>query len=84
LPFSAEEINRIIDLKNQKDGSQLNVFNLNGSLILFNSYEDDLFNRFSSGSLPIDVDDFWACQTEDDVLDTFRELLKEIVLEKLL
>jgi len=37
----------------------------------------------SESSLPISIDDFELCETEEDVEDTFAEVLGEIIEDKL-
>lgn len=83
MTFTEEEINRIINLKDS-EGRQLDVFSLGGILYLDDGDASKGSCRFSAHSLPIDVDSFWACESEEDVLNTFSDCLKDVILEKLL
>ena len=82
MTFTEEEINRIINLKDS-EGKPLDVFSLGGVLYLDDGDDSKGSCRFTAHSLPICVDDFWACESEEDVLEQFHKSLKEIVLEKL-
>lgn len=86
--FTLEQINDIIDLKG-KDGRQIDIFELHGILFLGNSENRkwDLsknYTKSSEGKIPISIDDFEFCETEDEVRDTFNEALKEAIANKLL
>jgi len=39
--------------------------------------------KYSEHSLPISIDDFELCETEEDVEDTFAKILEEVVADKL-
>jgi hypothetical protein len=40
--------------------------------------------KYNEHSLPITIDDFELCETEEDVEDTFAKILEEVVTEKLI
>ena len=83
MAFTEEEINRIVALKDS-GGKPLDVFSLAGVLHLDDGDLSKGSCRFSAHSLPIGVDAFWACESEEDVLATFNDCLKDAILEKLL
>lgn len=86
--FTYEQINDIIDLRG-RDGRQIDIFNLHGVLFIGN-IEDrtwDLskkYTRLSEHNIPISMDDFEDCDTEDEVRDTFGAELKDAITDKLL
>lgn len=86
--FTREQINDIIDLKG-KDGRQIDIFELYGILFLGNSEnrEWDLnknYTKFSEHDIPISMDDFEDCETEDDVRNAFSDEMKEMIMDRLL
>jgi len=81
--FTQEEINRIVALKDS-GGKPLDVFSLGGVLYLDDGDNSKGNCKFAAHSLPIYIDDFWACETDEDVLNTFNDCLKDVILEKLL
>ena len=86
--FVLEQINNIIDLRG-KDGRQIDVFKLHGVLFIGNTEDrawdlNKKYIRLSEHSIPILLDDFEDCETEDDVRKTFGEELKETIIDKLL
>lgn len=86
--FTREEINNIINLRGWNK-EQIDIFNLHGLLFLGNlkdgEYDlNERYTKFSQHYLPILYEDFEDCETEDDVIDTFGELLLEVVNDKLL
>jgi len=86
--FTQEQINDIIDLRG-KDGRQIDIFNLHGVLFIGNT-EDGVWDlnkkyiRLSEHNIPIILDDFEDCETEDDVRNTFGEELNDMIIDKLL
>lgn len=86
--FTREQINDIIGLKGN-DGRQIDIFKLHGVLFLGN-YENkewDLsknYTKLSEHNLPISMDGFEDCETEDDVRNVFALELEEIIVDKLL
>lgn len=86
--FTQEQINNIIDLRG-KDGRQIDIFNLHGVLFIGNP-EDGMWDlnkkyiRLSEHNIPISIDDFEDCETEDDVQNTFSTELEEMIIDKLL
>lgn len=86
--FTQEQINDIIDLRG-KDGRQIDIFKLHGVLFVGNT-EDKVWDlnkkyvRLSEHNIPISLDDFEDCETEDDVRNTFGEELKDAITDKLL
>ena len=86
--FTQEQINDIIDLRG-KDGRQIDIFKLYGILFVGNT-EDRVWDlnkkyvKLSEHNIPISLDDFEDCDTEDEVRDTFGEELKDVIIDKLL
>ncbi len=86
--FTEEQINDIIDLRG-KDGRQIDIFNLYGILFVGNT-EDRVWNldkkyvKLSEHDIPMSLDDFENCETEDDIRDTFGEELNDMIIDKLL
>lgn len=86
--FTREQINDIVGLKGN-DGRQIDIFELHGVLFLGNSEggEWDLsknYTKFSEHNVPISMNDFEDCETEDDVIDAFGSVLEEMIVDKLL
>lgn len=86
--YTEEEINNIIDLKGY-DGRQIDIFKLHGVLFIGNpeNGEWDLaknYTRLSEHSVPISLEDFEDCESEDEVRETFGEELKNTIIDKLL
>ena len=86
--FILEQINNIIGLRGH-DGIQIDIFKLHGVLFIGNEECGawDLnknYLRLSEHSIPISLDDFEYCETEDEVRDTFSETLKNAIIDKLL
>lgn len=86
--FTQEQINNIIDLR-WHDGRQIDIFKLHGVLLVGNAENgvwdlDKNYLRLSEHNIPITMDDFEYCETEDEVRDTFSEELKDAIIEKLL
>jgi len=85
--WTEEEINRIIDLKDWQ-GNPIDIFDLHGVLYLGNSpgKEWDItknYVMFSEHSLPILLQEFQWCETEEEVRETFREVLLRTIEQKL-
>lgn len=86
--FTQEQINNIIDLRGN-DGRQIDIFKLHGILFIGN-IEDKVWNldkkyvKLSQHNVPMSLDDFEDCETEDDVRNTFAEELKDTIIDKLL
>ena len=86
--FTQEQINDIIGLRG-KDGRQIDIFKLHGVLFVGNAENGvwDLnknYLRLSEHDIPISMDDFEFCETEDEVRNTFGEELKDAIMDKLL
>lgn len=86
--FTREQINDIINLKGN-DGRQIDIFELYGVLFLGNSENRkwDLnknFIKLSEHNIPIYMDDFEDCETEDDVCNAFSDELKGMTVDRLL
>lgn len=86
--FTQEQINDISDLRG-RDGRQIDIFKLHGVLFIGNIEDGtwDLgkkYTRLSGHNIPISMDDFEDCETEDDVRNTFGEELKDVIIDKLL
>lgn len=86
--FTLEQINNLIDLRGN-DGRQIDIFKLHGVLFIGNTGNGkwDLsknYMKLSEHSVPILLDDFEDCETEDDVRNTFSEELEEAIIDKLL
>ena len=86
--FTREQINDIISLKGH-DGRQIDIFELHGVLFIGNGEGGtwDLnknYLRLSEHRIPISMDDFEYCDTEDEVRNTFSETLKDAIIDKLL
>lgn len=86
--FTQEQINDIIDLRG-KDGIQIDIFELYGILFVGNK-EDNVWNldkkyvKLSEHNIPMSLDDFEDCETEDDVRNAFSEELEKMIIDKLL
>jgi len=85
--WTEEEINRIIDLKDWQ-GKPIDIFDLHAVLYLGNSpgKEWDLsgnYTMFSEHTLPILLEEFQWCKTEEEVCETFREVLLRTIEQKL-
>lgn len=90
--FTEEDINRILNLRGS-DGKLIDVFDLHGVIFIGNTQpnkkgkeEWDLtktYKRHSEHSLGISIEDFEDCNTEDEVSDTFSELLSEVIQKRL-
>jgi len=86
--FTPEQINNIIDLRGN-DGRKIDIFKLHGVLFVGNT-EDSTWDlsknyfRLSEHILPISIEDFDDCETEEDVRNTFSEELEEVIIDKLL
>ena len=88
MKYTKEEINEILHLSGA-DGKPIDIFNLHGILFIGNVQGRiwdiaKTYIRHSDHSIPIFLEDFEYCETEDDVRDQFHESLRSIVLEKLL
>ncbi len=97
--YTAEEINNIINLKGangtQIDIFDLHgVLYLgntrtvhvpkNGVLVASEVWDlTETYNRYNEHSIGMNINDFEDCETEEDVLDRFREELATAVAEKL-
>ena len=86
--FTQEEINNIIGLKGH-DGRQIDIFKLHGVLFIGNTEDGEWdlnknYMKMSEHYIPITLDDFEDCETEDEVENTFREELEEMIINKLL
>lgn len=86
--FTQEQINNIIDLRGN-DGRQIDIFKLYGILFIGNTEDrkwdlDKNFLKLSEHDIPISIDDFEFCETEDDVIDTFTDELQKMIIDKLL
>lgn len=82
--FTKDQINEIINLKDSRTNRNLDIFNLGGVLYLDDGDYTKGNNMFSAHSLFIDHEDFYFCETEEDVMEQFNESLKRVVLEQLL
>lgn len=86
--FTEEQINNIINLRGH-DGRQIDIFKLHGILFVGN-IEDGMWDlnknyiRLSHHHIPISIEDFEDCETEDDVRNTFSEELEKMIIDKLL
>ena len=88
MKYTKEEINKIVNLKGH-NGEQIDIFRLYGILFMGNceSGEWDLckrFVRFTTHSVPISLEDFEFCETEEQVDEQFHESLVEAINERLL
>lgn len=88
MKFTKEQINKIIDLTGN-DGKQIDIFKLYGILYIGNTENGkwDLNKTFvllSSHTLPIEIEDFKDCETEECIIDQFSELFKNVINEKLI
>ena len=84
MTYTKEQINEIVSLKDNLKNENLDIFNLGGILYLDDGDYTKGNNRFSAHSLPIDYNDFFWCENEEDVLEQFHESLREAVMEQLL
>lgn len=88
MEWTEKKINDIVDLKD-KDGNQLDIFNLHGVLYVGNAENGkwDLSKRYvmySEHSIPISLDDFEFCENDEEVNEKFGEVFKEAVMNKLM
>lgn len=88
MRYSKEQINEILHLFGA-DGSPIDIFNLHGILFIGNVQGriwdiTKTYIRHSDHSVPIVIEDFEYCETEDDVRDQFRESLRNAVMDKLI
>ena len=86
--FTQEQINNIIDFRGH-DGRQIDIFKLYGILFIGNTEDGEWdlnknFMKMSEHGIPISLDDFEDCGTEDEVRDTFSAELEEAIIDKLL
>ena len=90
--FSEGDINRILNLRGM-DGKLIDVFDLHGVLFIGNTQQNErgkqewnlnkTYTRYSEHSIAMGITDFEDCETEEEVQDTFAELLEEAVKNKL-
>lgn len=86
--YTQEQINNIVGLRGH-DGIQVDIFKLHGVLFVGNTENgkwdlDKNYLRLSEHNLPLSIDDFELCETEDEVRNTFSEKLKDVIIDKLL
>ena len=86
--FTQEQINNIIGLRGY-DGRQIDIFKLHGVLFIGNTEDGEWdlnknYMKMSEHGIPISLDDFEDCETEDEVRDVFSEELEEVIIDKLL
>ena len=86
--YTKEAINNIVNLKGH-NGEQIDIFRLYGILFLGNSESGEwdiskTFTNFSHHSVPISLEEFEYCETEEDVNEQFWESLRESINEKLI
>ncbi|GAI08187.1 unnamed protein product [marine sediment metagenome] len=87
MTWTEEQINVIVG-ERLKSWWLLDIFNLYGVLHIGNTIKGqwDLkkkFMKLSEGRLSISLEDFEDCKDEEEVRDTFSELLEERVKAKL-
>jgi len=91
--FSEDDINRILNFRGA-NGKLIDIFDLHGVLFIGNTEPDEqtgkemwnldkTYTRYSEHSIAFGIDDFEDCETEEEVQDTFAELLEEFVKNKL-
>lgn len=78
--YTQEQINNIVGLRGH-DGIQVDIFKLHGVLFVGNTENgkwdlDKNYLRLSEHNLPLSIDDFELCETEDEVRNTFSEKIK--------
>lgn len=90
VKYTKEEINKIINLKGA-NGKLIDIFSLHGVIYFGNCIDgmwdltsDGQFTRFSEHSVTFSIDDFDYCTIEEEVNDTFFEVLKRNVVDRLL
>jgi len=93
MKFSEEDINRILNLRGA-DGKLIDVFDLHGVIFIGNTQANEkgkeewdltkTYKLHSEHSIAFSIDDFEDCETEEDVEETFAELLAEFIENKLI
>ena len=88
MEWTEEQINGIIALKGD-NGESIDIFRLYGILFVGNTQEGlwDISKRFTGfvqHSVPIHLEDFEGCESEDDVHEVFNEEFRRSVMERLL
>ena len=88
MKYTKEQINDILHLIGA-NGKPIDIFDLHGVMFIGNSQGriwdiSETYIRNAEHSLPIFIEDFEFCETEDEVRDQFHLSLREIVLERLL
>ena len=83
MSYTKEDIANIIALKDS-NGIEIDIWNLGGILYLDDGCPSHSNCKYSAHSLFINYEDFEYCETEEEVLNQWKESLKTIVLEKLL
>lgn len=90
MKYTEEEINKIINLKGA-NGELIDVFDLHGVIFFGNSKDgqwdlttDGRYTRFSEHSVAFCIEDFSWCGNEEDVNETFFDVLKRNVVNRLL
>lgn len=86
--FTREQINDIIGLKGN-DGRRIDIFELHGVLFLGNSEDGEWdlsknYIKLSEHNIPVPINDFEDCETEDEVREAFGSVLEEMIVDKLL
>lgn len=87
MTWTEEQINEIIGLK-ADDGASINVFELYGVLHIGNTTKGlwtliKKFTKHGEGRLAVSLGDFEDCEDDEEVRDTFSELIEERVKAKL-
>lgn len=87
--FTTEQINDIINIKDI-NGKQIDIFNLHGVLFVGNAQNgiwdltrDGHYTMYCEHSLPISLEDFDGCESDEDVLDAYFDALVRSMREKM-
>ena len=88
MKYTKEQINDIIHLVGAND-KPIDIFKLHGVLFIGNVQGriwdvSETYTRQSEHSLPIFLEDFEYCETEQAVHDQFHESLKDVINERLI
>lgn len=80
--YTQEQINKIVNIKDGI-GQSIDIFNLRAIITLTDSKKETGFHTLTSEYIAFNLEDFEDCKTDQEVEDTFRDILEDVIRENL-